>query len=218
VVRTLREQGLLVGHVTAEQAFGGEEEAITTAGALHRGLGSCGWDAAVCGPGPGLVGSRSRFGHGGMKALDSAHTALALGCSALMVAGMSSADQRARHSGISQHTLTVLDLVLEPVTVVLPAGMRSPVGAELRAGLGAVFGASLSSRPQLELDVERPARIARHDWRRAPVDLPGYVASGLPAGYMGRGVLDDPLFFAAALASGTVLVELAESVGREDAT
>ena len=84
---------------------------------------------------------------------------------------MSSADPRARHRGISHHTLTVLDLLLEPVTVALPAGMRSPVGADLRAGLGAVFGGALPSRrqtPALELDVERPARITRHDWRRAP--------------------------------------------------
>jgi len=43
-VRTLRERGLLAGHLTAGAAFGGEAEAITTAGALHHGLralGSC---------------------------------------------------------------------------------------------------------------------------------------------------------------------------------
>ncbi len=61
-------------------AFGGEGEAITTAAALHHGLRTLGWDAAVCGPGPGIVGSGSPLGHGGMSALDSAHVALALGC------------------------------------------------------------------------------------------------------------------------------------------
>jgi hypothetical protein len=211
VVRSLRERGLLAGHLTAGASFGGEAEAITTAGALHHGLGALGWDAAVCGPGPGIVGSSSSLGHGGMHALDSAHTAIALGARTLLVARMSSADGRPRHRGISHHTLTVLDLLLEPVTVALPAGIRSPVGADLRARLGSVFGSSGGRlKPQLELDVDRPARMARHDWRRAPVDMPAYMASGLPAETMGRILLEDPLFFGAALAGGTVLCELCD--------
>jgi Protein of unknown function (DUF3866) len=210
VVRMLREQGLLAGHITCGASFGGEHEAISVAGALHHGMRAQGWDAAICGPGPGIVGSNSRLGHGGMCALDSAHTALALGCPTLLVARMSSGDARSRHRGISHHTLTVLDLLLEPVTVALPAGMRSPVGTDLRAGLGAMFGASAPARPQLELDVSRPARITRHDWRRAPVDLPAYAGSGLPTDTMGRGLIEDPLFFGAALAGGAALAELGE--------
>src|SRR6202163_4307182 len=146
-VRMLRERGLLAGHLSAGAAYGGEGEAITTAGALHHGLNTLGWDAAVCGPGPGIVGSSSALGHGGMAALDSAHAALALGCPTLLVARMSSGDGRERHRGISHHTLTVLDLLLEPVTVALPAGMRSPVGSDLRAGLGSVFGTAEAGRP-----------------------------------------------------------------------
>jgi Protein of unknown function (DUF3866) len=216
VVRALRERGLLAGHLTAGAAYGGEGEAMSTAGALHHGLRTLGWDAAVCGPGPGIVGSKSPLGHGGMYALDSAHTALALGAQTLLVARMSSADSRPRHRGISHHTLTVLDVLLEPVTVALPAGIRSPAGADLRARLGSVFGsaspASTRAKPQLELDVDRPARMARHDWRRAPVDMPAYLASGLPAETMGRMLIEDPLFFGAALAGGTVLAELCEPV------
>lgn len=208
VVRVLRERELLAGHITAGAAFGGEGEAITTGGAIHHAQRSLGWDAVVCGPGPGIVGSSSPLGHGGMSALDSAHAALALGAPTLLVARMSSGDPRVRHRGVSHHTLTVLDLLLEPVTVALPAGMRSPVGADLRAGLGAVFGAPEPVRPQLELGTHRPARITRHDWRRAPVDLPAYAASGLPANTMGRGLLEDPLFFGAALAGGAALADL----------
>jgi len=227
-VRLLRERGLLAGHVTAGASFGGEMEAITTAGALHHGLCALGWDAAVCGPGPGIVGSSSSFGHGGMIALDSAHVSLALGCPTLLVARMSSSDERTRHRGISHHTLTVLDLLLEPITIALPAGMRSPVGADLLAGLrsvglGTVFGGPMPSRPAQTLDVrraiaDRPARITRHDWRRATVDLPAYAASGLPADTMGRGLAADPLFFGAALSGGSVLAQLAgrASIGRVD--
>jgi hypothetical protein len=213
-VRELRERGLLAGHLSAGAAFGGEGEAITTAGALHHGLRALGWDAAICGPGPGIVGSSSPLGHGGISALDSAHAALALGAPTMLVARMSSSDGRARHRGISHHTLTVLDLLLEPVTVALPAGMRSPVGVDLRAGLGAVFAGAggagaMGDRPALSLDVERPVRITRHDWRRAKVDLPAYAACGLPAQTMGRTLAEDPLFFGAALAGGGALAEMA---------
>jgi hypothetical protein len=216
-VRALREQGLLAGHLSAGASYGGEGEAMTTAGALHHGLRSLRWDAAVCGPGPGIVGSSSALGHGGMAALDSAHVSLALGCRTLLVARMSTSDDRERHRGISHHTLTVLDLLLEPVTVALPAGMRSPVGADLRAGLGAVFAGRGASRPANALDVERPVRITRHDWRRAAVDLPAYAASGLSSETMGRGLAQDPLFFGAALAGGTALAELALQESEEAA-
>jgi hypothetical protein len=232
-VRALRGRGLLAGHLTAGAAFGGEGDAITTAGALHHGLRALGWDAAVCGPGPGIIGSSSPLGHGGMSALDSAHVALALGCPTLLVARMSSADDRPRHRGISHHTLTVLDLLLEPVTVALPAGMRSPVGDDLRAGLGAVFGApppreasdlgvpdqdGAADQTGSALEVQRPARITRHDWRRAVVDLPAYAASGLSAETMGRSLAEDPLFFGAALAGGTALGELNAGLHSQGAT
>src|SRR5258708_35191544 len=107
----------------------------------------------------------------------SAKPTSALGCPTLLVARMSSGDGRARHRGISHHTITVLDLLLEPVSVALPAGMRSPVGSELRAGLGAVFGEAAASRPALPLEADRPARITRHDWRRAEVYLPAFAGS-----------------------------------------
>src|SRR5205823_4749198 len=105
--------------------------------------------------------------------------ALALGCRTLLVARMSSADPRGRHRGISHHTLTVLDLLLEPVTVALPAGMRSAFGGDLladrrSAGLSAANASSANAASAADadgaggaarstLEVERPARITRHD-------------------------------------------------------
>jgi hypothetical protein len=204
-VTALRERELLAAHLTAGAAFGGEGEALTTAGALHHGLRALGWDAAVVGPGPA---ARDQPEHAGLAALDSAHTALALGCATLLVPMISSGPSAGGRRGISRDTLAVLDLLLQPVTVALPAGLRSPVGADLRAGLGAVFGAPRSAPAQLELDVARPARIARHDWRRAPVDLPAFAGAALPV-EMGRsGPVEDPLFFGAALAAGATLADM----------
>lgn len=184
VVRDLRDDGLLAGHLTAGPAFGGSDgEAITTASALHHGLTALGWDAAVAGPGPGILGSGSALGHGGLQALDSAHTALALGCPTLLVARMSSTDLRARHRGLSHHTRTVLELLLAAVTVAVPPGE------------------ALDEAP---LDGP-PAATGRHEWLERPADLDGYLATGLPSRSMGR---EDPMFFAAALAAGSTLSEM----------
>jgi hypothetical protein len=177
VVRDLRERGLLAGHITAGPAFGGEAEAITTPGAIHHAIADRGWDAVVCGPGPGILGSASALGHGGMIALDSAHAAAALGCPVVLCARMSESDERRRHRGLSHHTVTVLALLLARVTVAVPVGDD----VSLR-GLS----------PQ------------RHVVRELRVDYEGYVASGLPARSMGR---DDPLFFRAALACGAALAD-----------
>jgi Protein of unknown function (DUF3866) len=124
VVQTLRAQGLLEGHITAGTAFGGEHEAISLEGAIDAGLRD--WEAAIVGPGPGIIGSDSALGHGGMAALESAHAALALGCRPLIVPRMSSGDPRPRHHGLSHHTQTVLELLLRPVHVALPEPHELP--------------------------------------------------------------------------------------------
>lgn len=124
VVKTLRRHGLLAGHITAGQAHGGEQEAISIEGAIEAAMHQ--WDAAIIGPGPGILGSESRLGHGGMAALESAHAALALGCKPLIVPRMSSGDPRERHQGLSHHTKTVLELLLRPVHVALPEHQPLP--------------------------------------------------------------------------------------------
>jgi hypothetical protein len=149
-------------------------------GALQAAAGPLGWDAVIAGPGPGIVGSGSELGHGGMEALDTAHASLILGLETLLAPRMSSADPRPRHRGLSHHTATVLRMLLGDVRV--PAPAREPASDELRQACG-----------------------DRHViWPRdAPVDE--YAATGLPATHMGRGIADDRLFFAAALASGDAL-------------
>jgi hypothetical protein len=52
------------------------------------------------------------------------------------------------------------------------------------------------------------AGVEHHDWRLGAADLDAYVASALPARTMGRSLAEDPEFFAAALAGGSVLAEV----------
>ena len=179
-VLELRERGLLSGAISAGSSYGGEAEAVTLAGAISHGLGTLGWDAAVCAPGPGIIGSGSRLGHGGMAALDAAHTALAFGCPVAVAPRMSQGDLRGRHQGCSHHTQTVLELLLKPVAVAAPRGAANLI----EPGCG---------HRVVEIDT----------------DLDGYRESGLPSSTMGRSIDEDPVFFEAALAGGLLLADLA---------
>jgi Protein of unknown function (DUF3866) len=195
-VAELRSRGLLSGHVTAGPAYGGEGEAIGLVGALDAAA-SLGWDAVVAGAGPGILGSETRYGHGGMAALDTAHAALALRMPTLVSPRLSAADPRPRHRGLSHHTAAVLELLLAPVQVPVPEVEASEWPTpETKPEPGAEPGM---------LDELREACGERHDLAVHPVDVEGYAASGLPARTMGRGIGEDPLFFAAALASGRAL-------------
>jgi uncharacterized protein DUF3866 len=149
VVRELLGRGLLAGHVTAGPAFGGECEAVTVAGALHAGLTSLGWHAAIVGPGPGILGSATTLGHGGLAALDAAHAALSLGCRTIVVPRMSSGDARPRHRGLSHHSRAVLELLLRPAIVAVPEGERPdlPGAHEVREGAADLDGYEASGLP-----------------------------------------------------------------------
>jgi len=182
-VAELRRRSLLCGHITAAPAYGGEHETISAAGALDAAAQRLGWDAVIAGPGPGIIGSDTTLGHGGIAALDTAHAALALGFPTLLSPRLSSADPRDRHRPVSHHTLTVMELLLGEVEVPVPGGEQAPVAA-LTAAAG-----------------------TRHHLRETPADLPGYTSSNLPSRTMGRSIAEDPLFFAAALASGRALAE-----------
>jgi hypothetical protein len=177
-VAELRERGLLCGHITASPSYGGEHEALSTVGALDAAANALSWDAVLIGPGPGIIGSDTEFGHGGMSALDNAHGSLSLGLPTVISPRLSSGDPRERHRGLSHHTATVLDLVLAPVTVAIPESAS---------------------------DLQMPDR---HEVKPVSVDLDAYAASGLPTSTMGRQLRDDPLFFEAPLAAGTLLANL----------
>ena len=182
-VKALMEHGLIAGHVTAGPTWGGTGEAITTIGALDA-AGSLGWDAVIAGPGPGILGSGTTYGHGGMAALDTAHAGLSLGAPTVVAARLSGADPRPRHRGLSHHSQTVLSHLLGGVDLPLPEGSESLTDTVRELGRG------------------------RHRVTIESVDLAGFESSELVTRTMGRGPSDDPEFFAGALAAGSRLADL----------
>ena len=182
-VKSLLEQGLLAGHVTAGPTWGGTGEAITTIGALDA-AGSLGWDAVIAGPGPGILGSGTTYGHGGMAALDTAHASLTLGAPTVLAPRLSSADPRPRHRGLSHHSRTVLSHLLGGVDLPLPEGSEDLA------------------------DLVREIGRGRHRVTIEPVEIDRFESSDLTTRTMGRGPSDDPEFFGGALAAGSRLAAL----------
>lgn len=181
VVADMLERELLAGHVTVAPCFGGASEAITLEGALQ----AVDWDGAFVGAGPGILGSASALGHGGLAALHSAHSALALGCDVTITPRLSSGDPRPRHHGLSHHTGTVLELLLSPVSVVVPSGIDPKTRVELEQAIES------GGHTAVEIDVDEL--------------VDAYSSSGLPTTTMGRSLERDEDFFRAALAGGAAL-------------
>jgi Protein of unknown function (DUF3866) len=173
-VATLLERELICEHITVAPAYGGQHEALSVAGALRAARG---WEAAIVGPGPGIIGSETNFGHGGMAALDNAHAALSLSMGTLLSPRLSSSDPRERHRGLSHHTLMVASMLLAPVTIPIPVDLP-------------------------EIAAELAAAAPSHNVVEATVSLDAYADTELPARTMGRSIDEDPLFFAAPLAAG----------------
>ncbi len=112
-VRELRDRGLLALVVAAGPCIEADAQAVNVYSALawckERGM-----DAAVCSVGPGIVGTGTALGHGGVAAAQAVNATAALGGRAVLAPRVSEADPRPRHRGLSHHTVAVLRLCLEP--------------------------------------------------------------------------------------------------------
>jgi hypothetical protein len=121
-VRALRERGLVELAVAVGACFGGDVACVSTASAFiwatEQGL-----DAVVCAIGPGIVGTASPWGHGGLTAAEAVATARVLGGRPVLAVRYSEGDPRERHRGLSHHTRAVLRLAGD-VDVGWPSGLE----------------------------------------------------------------------------------------------
>ena len=125
-VRALSERGLLLTTVAVGACVDADVQSVTISSALLWAAVEQ-FDAVVCSVGPGIVGTASRFGHGGMAAAEAANAAAALNGRPILAVRASEADPRDRHRGVSHHTLSVVDHTR--ATLVWPRGYEAPDGA-----------------------------------------------------------------------------------------
>ena len=113
--------GLVDSTCTSGHAFGGELEAVNVFSGLCSLRRATAVDVAVASPGPGIVGTATALGFSGIEQGQLLDAACALGGKSYACLRISFADDRARHRGVSHHSLTALRIAArERTTVVLP--------------------------------------------------------------------------------------------------
>ena len=175
-LRVLKGRGLVETAVAAGACFDGDVQAVGVASALAWAAAQ-GFDAVVCSVGPGIVGTGSPLGHGGLAAADAANAASALGGSPVLAVRVSHGDERERHRGVSHHTRAVLEMALGERRIAWPAGLDAPDW--------------LSEREEVDVTGWREAcdgLILEH-MGRGPDDDPWFFASAFAAGKLARSMV-----------------------------
>ena len=172
-VRALKARGLIEQAVAAGACVDGDVACVNTASALAWAAGN-GYGAVVCGIGPGIVGTATTLGHGGVAAAEAANAAVALGGSPVLAARVSFADERSRHHGVSHHTRAALELCLGSVTVAWPSGLEAPSWLESREEID-------TSGWEAECDGLPLAHMGR-----GPAEDPWFFAAAYAAGKLAR--------------------------------
>jgi hypothetical protein len=116
LVADLVDRDLLGETITCGQAFGGQREAVN----LHSALVLAAGDAIVVAPGPGVVGTGSRLGFGGMEVAGVIDATARLGGRPIVAVRYSGSDPRPRHRGRSHHTTTALEQASHPALAPAP--------------------------------------------------------------------------------------------------
>ena len=187
----MRTAGLLSASITCGQAFGGDYEAVNLYSGMLAASAVCEADVIICSQGPGLVGTATRFGHGGLSQAEALNTATVLDGVPIATLRVSFADARQRHHGVSHHTLTALGRAcLVKAIVPFPASLSVEQG-------------ELIERQLKESGILQRHEVVEVDFAEADIDL-----LGLEVTTMGRAQSDDQAFFSASFAAGIFAAQL----------
>jgi uncharacterized protein DUF3866 len=187
-IAQLKEAGALAATVTVGQAFGGDLEAVT----VHTGLLAARLvldaEVVILAQGPGNLGTGTRWGFSGVSAGEAVNAAAVLSGRPVGSLRVSEGDQRARHQGVSHHSLTAYGRVaLARGQVVVPE-LPGAFGARVREQAAALAGRH--ELVHLPVDgLEDVLRSAAADW-------------GVRLSTMGRGLDADLAYFLTAAAAG----------------
>ena len=179
---------LIDSTITCGQAFGGDYEAVNLHSALLAAHHVAAADVTIVGIGPGVVGTATPFGHGGVAQGEAINAVAALGGLPIACLRVSFADERERHRGLSHHTATALGTI-----------------ARAKALVAVPFLGEAEWGPALAADLEAMASEVEHEGME--LDYAAYderALRGVKVTTMGRGYDDDPAFFEAAFAAGVV--------------
>jgi hypothetical protein len=175
-VRVLRQE-LVQETFTAGACFGGDVECVNVYSALELAR-EHGADVTVCSIGPGIVGTGSLRGHGGMAAADAISASVVQGGRAVLALRISEHDPRDRHRGLSHHSRAVLELSRDDCDVAWPAGcpFDDPI-------------AKRATTVDVEDWREACAGLPLSHMGRGPDDDPWFFAAAFAAGRLARSLV-----------------------------
>jgi Protein of unknown function (DUF3866) len=173
--RALKSRGLVEVSVAVGACVAGDLQAVTAASALAWAA-AAGFEAVVCAVGPGIVGTGSPLGHGGLSAADAAHATAALGGAPVIAARASEGDPRERHRGVSHHTHSVVRRGPTEAVVPWPASAESPEGLSIEEVDVTGWDDACAGLPLLHMG-------------RGPEDDPVFFAAAYAAGLYARSLV-----------------------------
>lgn len=172
-VRALKARRLLDTAIAVSPCLDGDLQCVSAASALTLAAAR-GAEVVVCGIGPGIVGTGSRWGHGGLAVADAANTAAALGARPIVAPRISFGDERPRHRGVSHHTRSALALCIDAVQVAWPEGLEPPDGIDVVGVDVTGWEAACTGLPLSHMG-------------RGPADDPWFFAAAFAAGRLAGG-------------------------------
>ena len=175
-VRTLKDRGLLEVAVASGACIDGDVACVGVASALAWAAAQE-FDVTVCSIGPGIVGTGSELGHGGLAAAEAANAAAGLSGAPILAVRASQADERERHRGVSHHARAVLDLCLGKIAVAWPEDHDAPAWLEVRESVN-VTGWE-----------EACAGLPLDHMGRGPTEDPLFFAAAFAAGRLARSLV-----------------------------
>lgn len=175
--RTLKERELLAMTVGAGPCFDGDVDCVNVFSALGVAY-ERGANVVVCGIGPGVIGTGTRFGHGGMAAANAVFAAHALDGRPVLALRLSERDSRERHQGLSHHSEAVLSLCGGSCRVAWPDGC--PIEHQITEKADAVDVSDWE---------EACAGLPLLHMGRGPREDPWFFAAAFAAGRLAKGLL-----------------------------
>jgi len=192
LVRELKSKGFVDATITIGQAFGGDVECVNIFTALLTAKHILNASVAIVTPGPGHVGTATKFGFSGVEAGWMLEAVKALHGEPILIPRVSFSEKRSRHFGISHHTVTVLTRI---------TNVRATVCFHNFDG---------DERKYVEGQI-KSNRIAEHHnivWEDGTHGIELALSHNLTLRSMGRRFEDDPQYFLTASASGVYAAKL----------
>lgn len=194
-VKLLKDKKIIENTITIGHAFGGDLECVNIYTGIIAAKIIAESDITIITMGPGIVGTGTKYGFSGIEQGYIIDAVNKFGGLSLAVPRVSFADKRERHKGISHHTLTILNDIVNTKT-----NLALPILDENYAELINKQIKSYQLNEKHNIYYEKGNEV---------VNALNYY--GLEVKTMGRGYYDDEAFFHSLGAAAKVAIKLLDN-------